>query len=344
MRRLLAVQAQDRRAAGLAVRARCRRATSATLEHAVASERALVVSWLLRGTLHLVCRDDYPWLLGLSAPTRSAASRRRLAQEGVSPAQSERAVALIAASLADSGPLTRTELARRLEAAGIPTAGQAIVHLLMLTALRGVAVVGPRAETELSLALSADWLGRPAPAELAGEYRDRALTELARRYLAGHGPATAADLASWAGLPLRDARRGLGSLGGSLAEVGGGLLDLRDRGADGRRPPPARLLPAFDPYMLGWKDRGFAVRPEDRRRVHPGGGLLRAVATGDGLVVGTWGVRRRGGRLRVTVEAFAELGDDLRRDFECEAVDLARFEGLTPDEPVVVVEGAGQDA
>src|SRR6185437_13671382 len=50
-----------------------------------------------------------------------------------------------------------------------------------------------------------DWLGGP-PRPLSAERRPAALAELARRYLAGHGPASAADLALWAGLPLRDGR------------------------------------------------------------------------------------------------------------------------------------------
>jgi hypothetical protein len=50
-------------------------------------------------------------------------------------------------------------------------------------------------------------------------------------------------------------------------------------------PIPPRLLPAFDPYLLGWKDRSFAVPPELSKQVHPGGGMIRAVATVDGVVV-----------------------------------------------------------
>jgi hypothetical protein len=104
--------------------------------------------------------------------------------------------------------------------------------------------------------------------------RDAALGELARRYLRGHAPAADIDLAAWSGLPLRDARRGL-ERAGDVASP-----------APGRIPP--RLLPAFDPYLLGWKDRSFAVPDALAKQVHPGGGILRAVVTDDGLVTGTW--------------------------------------------------------
>ncbi|HEY3191012.1 MAG TPA: crosslink repair DNA glycosylase YcaQ family protein, partial [Solirubrobacteraceae bacterium] len=152
-------------------------------------------------------------------------------------------------------------------------------HLLALAALRGVAVlVGDQ-----RFALARDHLGAPPPPV----DRDRALAELARRYLAAHAPATDADLAAWAGLPLRDARAGLRAIGGELVEGEGGVLDLAAREPRPDRLGP-RLLPAFDPYLLGWKDRSFAVPAEHARRVHPGGGILRAVATIDGLVLGLW--------------------------------------------------------
>src|SRR4051812_1252836 len=99
--RLLAVQAQDARAARLALRARAPGAFRATdVDAALRHDGALVVAWLLRGTLHLVRREDHPWLLALSAPGQEAGSRRRLGQLGVSPGAAERAVAVVERALA----------------------------------------------------------------------------------------------------------------------------------------------------------------------------------------------------------------------------------------------------
>jgi hypothetical protein len=327
VRGLLAVQAQDLRAARLALRARGEGLTAAGVDAALSDERSLVVAWLGRGTLHLVCREDHPWLLGLTAPARSATSARRLGQEGVSPRDAERAVAIVERALAAEGPLSRAELAERIAARGIRTEGQATPHLLMLAALRGVAVLGPLRDGEQAFALTRDWLDAPPPAPLTGAGRDAALAELARRYLAGHGPATAADLAAWSGLALRDARAGLHAIAPELAELDGGLVYLKTD-APAAAPVAPRLLPAFDPYLLGWKDRTFAVPAEHARRVHPGGGMLRAVATDDGLVTGTWGARRRGGRLRVDVDPFARLEPAVAAALEADAADVARFEGL----------------
>jgi hypothetical protein len=355
--RLLAVQAQDFHTARLAIRARAPGGPlAADVDAALTTERSLVIAWLMRGTLHIVGREEHAWLLALTAPGREAAARRRLDQLGLTPAATDRAVAVVGAALAADGPLSRAELRERLAARGLPTAGQATPHLLAAAVRRGVALLGPVRDGEPAFALTRDWLGAPPPPR----DRDTMLAELARRWLAGHGPATAADLAAWAGLPLRDARAGLRAIGGKLADLGGGLVDLAARGASGplgrelagpggpvdlaapgagdgsARPSspagraPARLLPAFDPFMLGWRDRGFAVDHAHARRVHPGGGIVRATATVGGRVVGTWSARRQRGRLTVAVEPFAPLSERTARALAADAGDVARFEGLAP--------------
>lgn len=323
--RVLAVQAQDLRAARLALRARGSGLTAAAVDRALSDERSLVIGWLCRGTLHLVRSDDYPWLLGLTAPSQAAMSRRRLRQEGVPPNDADRAVAVIDRALHEDGPLARPQLAERVAAHGIRTEGQAMPHLLGLAARRGVTVLGPVHDGTPLFAPARDWLGVAPATELAGAEREAALAELARRYLAGHGPSTAADLAAWAGLPLRDARAGLGAIAGELEDLGGGLVELA---RSGRTPArlPARLLPAFDPYLLGWRDRSFAVPARHARRVHPGGGILRAVATVDGVAVGTWSTRRRGDRVTVTVEPFVSLAPGAESALRAEARDVERFE------------------
>jgi len=93
----------------------------------------------------------------------------------------------------------------------VRTEGQALVHILMLACLRGLAVRGPMVEGRHAYALVRDWLGAPRPVE-----RGSALAELARRYLAGHGPADDRDLAKWAGLGLRDVRAGLEAIAPEL--------------------------------------------------------------------------------------------------------------------------------
>jgi hypothetical protein len=314
---LLAVQAQDLRAARLALRARGAAASERDVDAALA-DRSLVVAWLMRGTLHLVARDDYRWLLALTADQNAATIRRRLTQLGVTDDAAERAVALIERALAEDGPLHRAQLAERLRAAGLPAEGQAVPHLLALAAGRGTIVLGLVRDGRHAFALTRDWFGAPDRAP----DRDAALAELARRYLRGHGPATAADLAAWSGLGLRDARAGLAAIASELAPLGE-LVDFAARPAPPARLPP-RLLGAFDPYLLGWKDRTFAVDPEHARRVHPGGGIVRATAIARGRAVGTWTMP--GGR--VALEPFAPIPAAVASALRRDAGAVERFAGM----------------
>ena len=181
--RLLATQAQDLRGARLAVRARTAGLSVADLERAF-GDRALVISWLNRGTLHLVRSEDYPWLQALTTPPLFAGNARRLTQEGVAPAAAERGVSVVVRALAEEGPLGRAALRERLDTAGVRTQGQALVHILMLASLQGHVVRGPFDARDHRYVLVRDWLGPPPPVD-----RAVALAELARRYLAGHGPA-----------------------------------------------------------------------------------------------------------------------------------------------------------
>ncbi len=313
--RLLAVQAQDPRGARLAIRARSTGLSAADVDRALSEDRSLLITWLNRGTLHLVRREDYPWLQALTTPPLRTANARRLEQEGVTRGAAERGVDVIARALAAEGPLTRVQLRERLDVAGIRTEGQALAHLLVLSALRGITVRGPMVGREQAFVLVHDWLGEPEPVD-----RDRALAELARRYLIGHGPADDRDLAKWAGLGLRDARAGLHAIATELCEREDGLLELAGRAAPAPLPPP-RLLGPFDPVLLGWASREWLL--DSHRAVITVNGLFRPFALADARAVATW--RMPAGE--VVIEPFGRLTRAHAVALRADALDLERYLG-----------------
>jgi Winged helix DNA-binding domain len=312
---LLAVQAQDPRAVRLAVRARTRGVTAADFDRALSDERSVVISWLNRGTLHLVRSEDFCWLQSLTTPQLQASSRRRLHQEGVTPEQAEKAARMIERALAEDGPQTRSELRNRLASAGIPTAGQALVHLLLFATIKGLTVRGPMLGAEHAFVLARDWIGPPKPV-----VREQALAQLARRYLTAHAPAGERDLAWWAGLPLRDARRGLREIERELVQREDGLLELKGS------PPGAslggvRLLGAFEPLLLGWRSRDEILGRHAPKIIQ--GGMFRSMILADGRVAGTW--QWRGGE--VELERFRSLTRPEREALEGEREAVRRYLG-----------------
>jgi hypothetical protein len=310
--RLLAVQGQDPRGARLAIRARTEGLTAADVDQALSEERSLLITWLNRGTLHLVRSEDYPWLHALTTPTHFAGCRRRLQQEGVSERAAERAMEIVEKTLAEEGPLGGNDLRERLESADVRTEGQAFIHLMFLAAARGILVRGPMIGKQHAYVLVRDWLGEPKPVD-----REQALAELARRYLVGHGPADDRDLARWAGLPLRDARAGLGAIAAELEVRPDGLVDLKKRPAPAPLPPP-RLLGAYDPLLLGWTSREEVVGPH--KVLVTINGIFRPFALVGGRAVATW--KLAGGRLtiehlsKVRKKDAAALDDEAQRVLE----------------------------
>ncbi len=314
-RRLLAIQGQDPRGARLAVRVRSEGLGAADVDRALSEERSLLITWLNRGTLHLVRSEDYPWLQMLTTPPLLTSCSRRLRQEGVAPELGERAVATIERALADEGPLTRLQLRERLDSAGVPTQGQALIHLLFLAAVRGVVVRGPMVGKDHAYALVRDWLEPAKPVD-----RDVALAELARRYLTGHAPAGDRDLAKWAGLPLRDARAGLAAIAKELVEREDGLVHLAASPPQAEVPGP-RLIGAYDPVLLGWTSREEIIGPHNH--LVTSNGLFRPFAMVDGRAVATWKLNRG----KVTVEPLGPITKKATAALEADAADVERFMG-----------------
>jgi hypothetical protein len=313
VRRLLAVQGQDPRGARLAIRARTSGLSAADVDRALSDDRSLLITWLNRGTLHLVCSEDYPWLFTLTTPRLLAGNARRLAQEGVTPAAAERGVSVIEHSLTEEGPLSRPQLRDRIASAGVRTEGQALVHLLMLASLRGLTVRGPMVGRQHAYVLVRDWLEPSAPVD-----RGHAQAELARRYLAGHGPADEHDLAKWAGVTLGDARAGLGAIASELRTREDGLVDLVKRPIAAKLPPP-RLLGSFDPLLHGWTSREAILG--SHQGIVTINGLFRPFALVGGRAAATWSLS--GGE--ISLKPFGRLGSREKAALDREAEDVLRY-------------------
>jgi hypothetical protein len=134
---------------------------------------------------------------------------------------------------------------------------------------------------------------------------DEALGRLANRYFASHGPATRRDFAWWAGLGARET--------GLALERARGVHWVGDDYWAAAEPPPcdpeqkAWLLPPFDGYLLGYRDRQHALDPEHARKVNAGGGMPAATVLLGGRVAGTWRLRRKGGNPSLTIRPFREM-------------------------------------
>ena len=310
VRQLISIQAQIPSAAALAIRARTAGIRATDVDRDVAPGGPLVRTWLMRGTLHLAAAEDIGWLLSALAPTVLRASRRRHTELGLDSATLTRSADVLVQLLAD-GKSTRAELFAGLASHGIDPAGQRGIHLIRHAALLGLLQCGPDRGREQTWLLSPPG---PAPVD-----RDQALIELANRYRQAYGPADLHDLAAWSGLPVADARQAWQLAGDVASELG-----------HRRRPrSPVRLLPHFDPYLLGYSSRDHAVPAEHMRTIWTGGGYVLPTVTIDGRVIGSWRSESRRGRLAVRVRPFdsRSLSERVSAAIDVDVADVGRFLG-----------------
>ncbi|MCB9077600.1 MAG: AlkZ family DNA glycosylase [Anaerolineaceae bacterium] len=286
VRRLGAIQAQDYLGTLWALGLRMQQAVEADIEQAIAN-REIIRTWPMRGTLHFVAPEDVRWMLALLTPRIIAKTARRHQQLELDEATFAQSEIVFAKMLQGGKSLTRPEIMTVLEQAGISTKGQRGYHMLWRAAQNGLICFGPRQGKQDTFVWLNDWL--PAGPSLN---RAESLAELARRYFTGHGPATVQDFIWWSGLLTADARAAVEMVASELFEavIDGQTYWLAPTEVGSKAPSPTvYLLPGFDEYLLGYKDRSAVLDPAHANKIAPGGnGMFNPTIVIDGQVVGTW--------------------------------------------------------
>jgi Winged helix DNA-binding domain len=315
VRWLGAIQAQDYLQSLWAIGLRLRSATVADIEQAIL-EGKIVRTWPMRGTLHFVPPEDAKWMLKLSASRMLDKDGRRLKQLGLTKEIIERCKGLFYDALKGNKRLSRPEMMRLLEEAGITTENQRGYHILWYVSQCGLICQGPMQDKQQSFVLLDEWV--PNSRNLSQE---ESLAELARRYFVSHGPATVHDFAWWAGLTVTEARSGLEA---AMPELISETIVGKDYWMTSHNPGHTTydksgvdLLPAFDEYLIGYKDRAAVLAGEDAQSVVPGknGVFLPTIVVG-GRVVGTWKRKLKKNSIDITLSPFTHLGDLDKRAIE----------------------------
>ena len=300
-----AVQAQDYAGAMWALGQRTSGITEAEVGR-LYDEGKILRTHVMRPTWHFVLPDDIRWLLDLTGARLRRGFTPRHRQLGLDEADVSRAVSIFGEALAGGRFLTRTELGDRLRAAGIAPEGQRLPHLLGAAEVAGAIISGPRRGKQMTYAL----LAERAPGAQVLE-RPEALAELTRRYFRAHGPAQLQDFVWWSGLTVSDARTGLALAGADLDHQ---TIDDKDYwlapGVSADDPGMvAHLLPNWDEYTVGYRDRAAAHPPDGS--LHPDlfayGNILSNVVTIGGKVRGGWRRVSGAGGVRIEIRVPARL-------------------------------------
>ncbi len=319
----LAMQAQDAASGLWSVGVRTG-ATRAEVE-AAAAARLITRSWPMRGTLHLMATQDVRWMCRLLAAEMTTAERTRHAQLELTPATLDRAREVLSAALRGGVAMPRPEVLNTLRANGIDPSGQRAAHILGRLCQEALLCQGPAQERQPTFVLLDDWV--PWSWDPG---REEALAALATRYVASHGPVTMRDLAGWVGKTLIFAREAVALAGDQVrtTEIGGQAYLVPPEPTPVVTTAAVRLLPGFDEFVLGYKDRSAMMSAAEELLVVPGkNGMFLGTVTVGGVVAGTWGRRTTTRGTVVTVTPFALLTPSRRRSVERAAVAYGRFLG-----------------
>jgi hypothetical protein len=295
--KLGAVQAQDYDGAKWALSQRTVGLTDAALEQDFANGE-MIRTHVLRPTWHFVDPVDLRWMLALTGPVikkRMAAYDRQLELDDKAFRRSN---ACIERALSGGKHLTRNEIRDELTRAKLGRiSGQRLAHIMMRAELEALACSGPRRGKQFTYALVDERVAATPPME-----RDQAILELTLRYFRTRSPATGNDFCWWSGLPMADVRRGIEMARGELESVTIGEKTYWTTGQSlPRARPSAHLLPNYDEFFIGYRDRSaIGLRLNSTKVVTGGNALISNVVVVDGQLVGGW--RRSVGSDTVTLK------------------------------------------
>lgn len=265
-------------------------------------------------------------MLALLTPRVIARSTGRYRQLELDEAVFSRSRDALADALQGGKRLTRGALYALLDTAGVATAGGRGLHILGHLAQEGLLCFGPREGKQPTLVLLDEWVR--ASRVLEG---DEALSELAARYFAGHGPATLRDFVWWSGLTVGGAKAGLEGLGSGLAQevVDGKAYWFAPHTLTPEEVPPmAYPLPFFDEFLVGYRDRSAALDPAYTEQINAGGGLLNPTVVVADRVVGTWKRTLKKDAVEISLRPFAPFGEAERRALDAAARRYRAFLGV----------------
>jgi len=325
VKRLGAIQAQDYTGALWAIGLRMKVATEKTIEQAI-SDRQIIRTWPMRGTLHFIAPEDVRWMLALLTPRIITNAARRHRQLELDAAIFARSETQFSKALHENRQLTRPEMMDVLEKDGISTDGQRGYHILWWAAQNGLICFGPRQSKQDTFVLLDEWL--PEGRNLN---REESLAELAKRYFTGHGPATIQDFMWWSGLPAADARIGLELAAAQLTSEEfdshtywfSSSTTTIEAGSSS-----VQLLPRFDEYLLGYKDRSAVLDLAHSKKIMPGGGMFKPFLVVNGQVMGTWKRVLRKTKVLLSLDPFEPLSSTQLDAVVAAAKPYGRFLGL----------------
>jgi len=311
------VQAQDYYGAKWSLGLRLNGKTDKKIENALRSKKILR-TWGNRGTLQFITASDVKWFLNLVAPHIITRNARRYRELGLDEKTLKKSNKILSNALDGTNGIERTELKHILEDNGVSTEGTRTAFILQRAALDGYIHQGIAIKNTPVYYSMEDLPDKELTI-------DDSLKEISKRYFLSHGPATLKDFVWWSGLIVKDAKNGLDSIKPILKnEIINGKKywskssELRMES----KSPMVNILPIFDDFLLGYKDRGASIDSRTKNILKPKHGIFSPTIIINGVVVGTWKRKIEGETVSVKFDLFKKLDDT---EYEALNLEIIRY-------------------
>lgn len=299
---LVAVQAQEYENAKWSIGLRLRCKSDNYIEKALRTKK-IVRTWANRGTLHFVNSKDIKWMLKLVAPRLIKRNFRRYRELGLDEETLSKAVTILEESVSGTKGIKRSILKDILKENNISVDGQRFTFMLQRASLNGLIHQGTSVKND---PMYHSLMDLPSPQMTHNE----ALSEFSKRYFYSHGPATIKDFVWWSGLTVKEAQTGLKSAESELNsyDIGNKIYWSKiGRKWKDQTLPNVKLIPQYDDYLLGYKDRGASIDETTKEFLQPKYGRFNPVILVNGTVTGTWKRKISGNKVFFKLNHFRSL-------------------------------------
>ena len=289
------------------------------------NEGRILRTHLLRPTWHFVTAEDIQWMLALTAPRVHAVNKFMYRQTELNESIFRHCNELIIQSLQGGKQLTREELNEVFKQHSIEASSHRLSYIMMYSELNGTICSGAKKGNQHTYALISERITQVPQLSI-----DEALLELTKRYFQSRGPATVNDFSVWSGLTLTECRKGINSLGKELIsyQLEGALYYFTQQQTEiSDKPTRMLLLPMYDEYVMGYKDRSAIFVNRNNLKPKPKS-LHNCIIIWNGQVIGTWKRTVTSKTMNVEYQFFEKLSIEQNLAFEQALEDLENFSKL----------------
>ncbi|MES2774316.1 MAG: winged helix DNA-binding domain-containing protein [Bacteroidota bacterium] len=311
---MAAMQAQEYAMSKWAIGLRLPGSTDADIEEAF-NNGHILRTHLMRPTWHFVAPQDIRWLLQLTAPRVHQFNGFMYRKCGMDKKIFKRANDIFIKMLEGGTHLTRDTLNEGLKKKKIITDGVGLSCIMMQAELDGIVCGGPRQGKQFTYALLEERVPAVKPFS-----REEALAALTSQYFKSRGPATLQDYATWCGLTITDAKKGMAMLGKEFEHY---LMDGKEYVFSPMATPPEKktqasfLMPDYDEYGMGYKDRSAIIDPDNTpKQMSRDNPIFNRMIIIDGQIAGTWQRVVKGKTVMVETFPFSPLNKTQSKELE----------------------------